>query len=84
MDNWVTSYLTSDLDTGAPIVVNTTDSNSRCSPGYVARTVRNGVVHTYGEGFALSQAIPGPQAFGNWFYWKRQMENIVQERSCRN
>jgi RHS repeat-associated protein len=83
MDNWITSYLTSDLDTRAPIVVNTTDSNSAFYPGYVARTVRNGAAHTYGEGLALSQAVPGPQGFGNWFYWKRQMEKIVQECSCR-
>lgn len=81
-DNWVTSFLTSDLNTGVPTVVNITGANSRFSPGYVARTVSNGVVHTYGEGLAWSQAVPGPRDAGNWYYWKRQMQEMVKECSC--
>jgi hypothetical protein len=81
--NMVTSYLTSDLNTGNPIVVNVADSGSAFPPGYVARTVSDGVVHTYGEGLAWPQAISPLQAAGNWWYWKRQMQRFVQECTCQ-
>jgi RHS repeat-associated protein len=80
--NWVTSYLTTDLNNGNPVVVNITDANSFFSPGYVARTVSNGVVSTYGEGLAWSQSMPGPRTIGNWIYWKRQMQDIVKACTC--
>ena len=82
MTNIVTSYLTSDSNTGAPLVVNVTNGDSLFSPGYTARTVSNGVAHTYGEGLAKSQAVPGPGAFGNWYYWTRQMQKMVEECTC--
>jgi len=83
MSNWVTSYLTSDLNSRMPIVVNVADSGSAFPPGYVARTVSNGVAHTYGEGLAWEQAVPGPQGIGNWYYWKRQMQRFVEECQCK-
>lgn len=84
MDNWVKSYLTSDLNSRRPIVVNVADSNSAFPPGYVARTVSDGVAHTYGEGLAGVQAIPFAQRIGNWWYWERQMKQFVEECSCQN
>ena len=81
-NNWVTSYLTSNIDNGDPVVVNVTDGKSLFSPGYTARTVSNGYVHTYGEGEAWSQAVPLLPGAGNWYYWKRQMERMVEECSC--
>ncbi|HEX5739074.1 MAG TPA: RHS repeat-associated core domain-containing protein, partial [Hydrogenophaga sp.] len=44
--NWVTSYATTDLNTGGQVIVNVTGPRSRFGPGYVARVVTNGVVHT--------------------------------------
>jgi hypothetical protein len=54
--NPVTSYLTHDINTGAPVVVNVTQAGGTLSPGYVARTVTNGVAHTYGEGLNSLQS----------------------------
>jgi RHS repeat-associated protein len=85
--NPVTSYLTSDLNTGAAIVVNVTGPHSVFGPGYVARTVTDGIAHTYGEGEAWSQSdmgMDGPNPFmdlGNWAVdeavWGEQMDQII-------
>ena len=81
--NPVVSYITTDLNSGAPIVVNIAGQSGQFGPGYVARQVKGGVAHTYGEGenwkqspFLFGQAI---QDAGNWFVWKRQMERLVEE-----
>ena len=80
--NMVTSYLTNDLGSRQPVVVNVADQNSLLFPGYVARTVKNGMVRTYGEGLDWRQALPlGPQ-IGNWLIWQKQMERFVEECSC--
>jgi hypothetical protein len=58
VNNPIISYVTNDLVTGNPIVVNVTTGTQLqgFSPGYVARTVSNGVVHNYGEGEAVVQS----------------------------
>lgn len=80
-NNPVTSYVTTDNNTGAPVVVNVTGSNSAFAPGYVARTVTGGVAHTYGEGEAFSQStlsFMGPlNDFGNQAVWGTQMNDII-------
>jgi len=87
IDNFVTSYLTTDINTGAPLLVNLSDSNSLFHPGYVVRTVNNGVALTYGEGLHWSQSdrLTGSiiQAIGNGVVWGSQMEGLVAECSCR-
>ena len=81
-NNEVTSYLTSDLNTGAPLVVNLTDPDSAFHPGYVARTVTNGVAHSYGEGLDPWQS---PTVTAQWFQnlaneyvWGRQMDDLIR------
>ena len=88
-NNFVTSYLTSDLNNGNPLVVNLTIPGSQFPPGYVARTVSGGVAHTYGEGLNTMQspwlAVPGfpeVQAGANEWVWGRQMRQFVKECSC--
>ena len=54
--NYVTSFLTKDKASGNDLVVNITDKNSAFEPGYAARMVANGSVHTYGEGLDLRQS----------------------------
>ncbi|SHL58189.1 RHS repeat-associated core domain-containing protein [Rhodanobacter sp. OK091] len=82
-NNPVTSYLTSDLNTGAPIVVNITGANSAFGPGYVARTVTDGVAHTYGEGDAWTQSALGGGIGPNWaanqYIWGGQMSQIIAQ-----
>ncbi|MFC3652279.1 RHS repeat-associated core domain-containing protein [Dyella humi] len=85
--NPVTSYLTTDLNTGAPVVVNITGPSSVFGPGYVARTVTDGVAHTYGEGEApiqgdMGSAGPNPAMtlgnyVGNELVWGNQMNQII-------
>jgi RHS repeat-associated protein len=81
--NLVTSYVTTDLNTGLPLIVNmSTGTGSAFHPGYVARLVKNGGLHTYGEGgnwqqspFLWGQAI---QDFGNWLVWTKQSKRLVE------
>jgi len=81
-ENMVTSYLTNDLGSRQPVVVNVADPNSLLFPGYIARTVKNGTVRTYGEGLDWLQVLPfGPQ-IGNWLVWELQMKRFVEECSC--
>ena len=71
MDNQVTTYLTKDLVTGEPVVVNTAgsgpDDESFFGPGYTARYVRDGRVYTVGEGTSPIQSnyVTG-LPFGIW------------------
>ena len=81
--NWVTSYLTSDLTSGRPIVVNVADADSAFPWGYAARTVSDGVARTYGEGLAPELAIPLIPRIGNWWVWERQMRRFVEECKCQ-
>lgn len=86
LNNLVKSYLTTDLNTGAPLVVNMTGPGSLFGPGYVARFVQNGTAHTVGEGlsplqstipispFPLAQLI---QDAANEALWGRQMSKII-------
>jgi hypothetical protein len=81
--NPVTSYLTTDLNTGLPLVVNITGPNSAFNPGYVAREVVNGVAHTYGEGL---NPVQSPSATAGWvqnianqMVWGQQMQNLINQ-----
>lgn len=87
-DNFVTSYLTHDLNTGQPLVVNITGTGSLFGPGYVARTVTNGIAHTYGEGANWKQS-PGlwgetTQEIANEMVWGQQMSKMISECGCKN
>jgi RHS repeat-associated protein len=87
-NNLVTSYLTTDLSTGNPLVVNITAPGSMFSPGYVARTVNNGVAHTYGEGANWSQhdkSITGAliNKLANELVWGRQMKKLIEGSAQR-
>jgi len=83
VENPVTSYLTHDLDTGNPIVVNLTMRGSQFLPGYVARTVVNGVAYSYGEGLNAWQSPSATahwiQNIGNEMVWGRQMSKLITE-----
>jgi RHS repeat-associated protein len=80
-DNPVTSYLTMDVNTGAPLVVNITGPGSLFGAGYVARYVTGGVAHTIGEGVNPIQSplVLGPlvQYAADEALWGRQMSNII-------
>ena len=85
--NWVTSYLTADLKTGKQLVVNVTGPGSAFGPGYVARGIKDGVVHTYGEGTHPVQSFLVPslvRSIANELVWGRQMKKFVDECSCKN
>jgi RHS repeat-associated protein len=84
--NWVTSYLTTDLRNGNPLVVNITAPGSFFDPGYVARTITNGVVYTYGEGTSWTQfenaaGAWGAQSYANELVWGLQMERFIEKHS---
>jgi hypothetical protein len=79
-NNWVTSYLTTDLDTGNPIVVNMTGYGSLFANGYTVRSVSDGVAHTYGQGNNWKQSenlFPALNAYMNERIWGSQMDNII-------
>jgi len=86
-DNFVTSYLTSDVSTGGEMVVNVTGADSLFPNGYAARTVSNGFAHTYGEGTSVKQApifwsTVGAFVDPNDLLWGEQMRKFVKECSC--
>jgi RHS repeat-associated protein len=87
-DNQVTSYVAKNLSGPGIVAVNMTGSGSTFSPGYVARTVSDGVAHTYGEGTSpiqsnLQQDQWGPIPLGalnniiNERVWGKQMEKFI-------
>lgn len=82
-NNWVTSYLTTDLNTGNPLVVNLADEDSTFFPGYVARTVVDGVAHSYGEGMdpLQSEVIVGLGStfIANELVWGELMDSTIAE-----
>lgn len=88
LNNPVMSYVVNDLFTGQPLVVNITSSvNSPLGPGYVARTVTDGVAHTYGERLDILQS---PMAMG-WaggdiaagMLWGVQMADMINKAPSR-
>jgi RHS repeat-associated protein len=84
--NWVTSFLTTDLKTGGQLVVNVTGPGSAFGPGYVARGITNGIVHTYGEGTHAVQSFLVPsmiRTIANELVWGRQMKSFVDECTCK-
>lgn len=87
VSNFVTSYLTTDMRNGNPLVVNMTSSGSFFDPGSVARTVNDGVAHTYGEGLSPVQFDKlSSAAMLNWAInqavWGRQMNHIINQYEC--
>ena len=87
-DNFVLSYVTQDLNNGNTVVVNTAGSGdgSLFGPGYVARYIQNGVVHTAGEGMDPAQSgwftTPFMQNWGNENVWGSQMDKIIKKCTC--
>jgi hypothetical protein len=49
--------------------------------GYAARTVIDGVEHTYGEGNNGWQAIPGQGIVGDWLWQNEAEKNIAESKS---
>ena len=93
-DNQVTSYLTENLSGPGMVAVNMTGNGSTFSPGYVARTVSDGVAHTYGEGTNpiqsnLDQDQWGPIPLGalnnfiNEQVWGGQMDEFISKAQKR-
>jgi RHS repeat-associated protein len=85
-NNPVVSYVTTDLNTGATLVVNMTGSRSLLRSGYVARLVSGGAVHTYGEGnsplqspFLLGKEIGDAAAA---MLWGNQTRNMLAQCQC--
>ena len=87
-NNWVKSYVTNDLITGQQLEVNLTlGSPSAFDPGYVVRTVSNGVAHVYGEGTNWTQSPWTGGGFvgervANELVWGRQLSNIIRKTKC--
>ena len=88
--NIVTSYLTNDLATGMQIEVNMAGRNdgSAFGPGYVARYIKAGVVHTTGEGVNWKQQAPTLSAktlqnLGNQGVWGRQLTKFIEKCKCK-
>ena len=89
-NNFVTSYATHDLNTGAPVVVNIAGVNdgSQFGPGYVARYTRNGRAYTVGEGTNWKQSPyitgHGVGFIANQLTWGSQMSDIIGRCGCGN
>ncbi|UHH09243.1 DUF6531 domain-containing protein [Luteimonas fraxinea] len=86
--NFVSSYLTTDLRNGNPLVVNMTSAGSAFDPGYVARTVTDGVAYTYGEGLSPYQTdrliwVAGFNRAANELIWGQQMRKFIDNCECR-
>lgn len=86
VNNPIISYVTTDLNTGNPIVVNVTNGTSGFAPGYVARAVSNGVVNNYGEGLALSQSpllfSPELNFLLDQYVWRSQTNSAAKKCGC--
>jgi hypothetical protein len=86
VNNSIISYATNDLVTGNPLVVNVTTGSQLqgFSPGYVARSVSNGVVHNYGEGEALVQSplLFSPQFLLDQYVWRKQTNSVAKKCGC--
>lgn len=86
VNNPILSYVTTDLNTGNPIVVNVTNSTGGLSPGYVARTVSNEVVQNYGEGLSLIQSSlvfsPVVNFLLDQYVWRSQTNSAAKKCGC--
>jgi len=86
-DNHVTSYLTTDLNTGLPLVVNITGIGSMFGPGYVARMVYDGKALTFGEGTNWKQSAGllgvSTQEIANEMLWGNQMSQFIEQCGCK-
>lgn len=82
VSNVVTSYLTTDLRTGGPLVVNMTGPGSAFGHGYTARLVENGYAVTYGAGVFPLQTDRQPHfalinKIANEVVWGGHMRGLV-------
>lgn len=88
VNNPIISYVTNDLNSGNQIVVNVTTGTQLqgFSPGYVARTVSNGVVRNYGEGEAIVQSpfLFSPQFLLDQYVWRKQTNSVAKKCGCNN
>jgi hypothetical protein len=86
INNPILSYVTTDLNTGNRMVVNVTNSTGGLSPGYVARTVSNGVVQNYGEGLSLIQSplvfSPEVNFLLDQYVWGSQTTSAAKTCGC--
>jgi uncharacterized protein RhaS with RHS repeats len=84
--NPILSYVTTDINTGNPLVVNVTNGTGGISPGYVARTVSDGAVHNYGEGLAWQQSTSiwgsSIENFLDNYVWGKQTRSILPKCGC--
>jgi len=86
INNPIISYVTTDTTSGNPIVVNVTNGTSGFAPGYVARTVSNGVVNNYGEGLAPLQSplLFSPQYLLDQYVWGSQTNSVSKNCGCHH
>jgi RHS repeat-associated protein len=93
-DNQVTSYLTENLSGPGMVAVNMTGNGSTFAQGYAARTVSDGVAHTYGEGTSPIQSNLGQDQWGpiplgalnnfiNERVWGGQMDEFISKAQKR-
>src|SRR5262249_22056918 len=87
ISNPVISYLTTDLNTGAPLVVNITGADSQFSPGYVARQVKRGAAKPNGKALKRWQS---PAITAQWLQdlfnegvWGGQMSQIIKNAKSK-
>ena len=82
----VLSYLTSDVNTGMPVVLNVTLPGHPLFPGYVARVVQptagGSIVHNYGEGSGWPQSTKDPAAPMINGVWDLQTRQIAAGLAC--
>jgi hypothetical protein len=90
--NKVTSILAKNLLTGGDVVINITGDGDIFNggifkPGYVAKTIIDGTVHTVGEGESFFQS---PDLIGQWpqdrannYVWKDLVERIIKDCGCK-
>ncbi|QNP47419.1 hypothetical protein [Diaphorobacter aerolatus] len=68
------------------VVVNVTQPGHKLFPGYVARTVSNGVVNNFGEGVGWAQGPIGQKSGLSYFIdnvWYPQTEQILGDCLCK-
>lgn len=86
--NWVDSYVTTDTVTGAILEVNLTRTGSAFGPGYVARTVTNGVAHAYGEGLSPWQSNWLAGLLGEYIadqiVWGSQLNRVIDNAKLKS
>jgi len=83
-ENFVTSYSTTAIGSGIPIVVNTAGlhDGSSFGPGYVAWYVANGRAYVKGEGTNFIQGWDWLTNKASQGLWGSQLEKFIRECKC--